>query len=255
MPYWITKFSVALLALFVCASPLYGQALRGVVRESGTARPVDNANVILISEVGDSVVTLLSGSDGTFLTSTPRWGSYIVSITRLGYLPLAAGPLRLVPGDTLRASFEMSPIAVEMEPLVVQTVATIMHLQDAGFYWRKRKGIGHFVEPEKIEERRDAARSVVDFLVGIPGVHLVGGRYPGEGRMVQMRRCGYPRVFVDDVLMFDPAWRTGPLEDVVSLDGVLAIEVFRGPSETPMRYSGAESACGAVLIWTDRRAR
>ncbi len=243
------------LALVAYSTDMSGQTLRGAVRESGTDRAVGNANIILINEIGDSVVTIRSGSDGAFLTSTAQWGSYIVSITRLGYLPLAAGPFRLVPGDTVRASFAMSPIAIEMEPLVVQTVATIMHLQDAGFYWRKRKGVGHFVEPEKIEQRRVAARSVVDFMVGIPGVHLVGGRTPGEGRMVQMRRCGYPRVFVDNVLMFDPTWRTGALEDVVSVDGILAIEVFRGPSEVPARYSGAESACGVVLIWTDRRAR
>jgi hypothetical protein len=31
---------------------------------------------------------------------------------------------------------------------------------------------------------------------------------------------------------------------------VAGIEVYRGPSEIPAEYQGADARCGAIVIWT-----
>ncbi len=40
------------------------------------------------------------------------------------------------------------------------------------------------------------------------------------------------------------------LSGVVRPEEVYAIEVYRTPSQIPIEYGGAESACGVLLIWT-----
>lgn len=38
----------------------------------------------------------------------------------------------------------------------------------------------------------------------------------------------------------------------VQPEDVHAIEVYRTPSEIPAQFGGAESACGVILVWTQR---
>jgi hypothetical protein len=34
---------------------------------------------------------------------------------------------------------------------------------------------------------------------------------------------------------------------------LLAVEVFRGPAETPARFTGPFASCGVIAIWTTQR--
>jgi hypothetical protein len=43
------------------------------------------------------------------------------------------------------------------------------------------------------------------------------------------------------------------IDDIVHVGAIEAMEVYRGPSQTPPRFAGGEMGCGVVVIWTQRR--
>lgn len=85
-----------------------------------------------------------------------------------------------------------------------------------------------------------------------------------------MMRRGNPTVYIDGTLVWPPATAvTGgcdagspnfgggradawpfPIENYVSIADIQAVEVFSGPSETPMEYNTTGASCGVILIWT-----
>jgi hypothetical protein len=44
----------------------------------------------------------------------------------------------------------------------------------------------------------------------------------------------------------------GAIDDLVHPSLVEGIEAYSGISQLPAQYSGSESACGVVLVWTRR---
>ncbi len=247
-------FAAGLVAAAFLPSHTRAQALRGTLSEWDSGRAVADAQVVLLGEEGDTAASSRSSQDGSFLVGTAGWGTFIVSITRMGYRPLAEGPVRLIPDDTVTVAYEMRPVAVALDPVVVRSVATLQYLQKSGFYDRQRRGFGHHLDPPAIENRQYSANYVSDLLVGIPGV-LVSGRAIRLTGMItgpDAPDCGGPRFYVDDVEVHleDGGW----IEDVVRPVDIRAIEVYRRPGETPIRYTGSDNCGGAILIWTRRGA-
>jgi hypothetical protein len=132
---------------------------------------------------------------------------------------------------------------------------------------RRRAGIGKFFTSDLL--RSQVHRPLSDVLSQTPGVRLV--RRPtrcGAGFAVATRgattpqpwmRCAtgdrfpvacYVSVFLDGISLYT----TGSIEPIdlnqFAVNGLEAIELYRGPSETPIQYQGTGSACGALLLWT-----
>jgi hypothetical protein len=127
------------------------------------------------------------------------------------------------------------------------------------------------MEREEIEERLGRVTYVEELLAGKMGVH-VGRDVPGSlGASLSFQRgpsfsggeCKWgPRVFVDGLVVetmphgaepegaANDAVQYTTLSEVVRPEEVYAIEVYRTPSQIPIQYSGPQSACGVMLIWT-----
>ena len=248
---------IASVAIAALPLPSPAQTIRGRIVETETGNAIALARIVMLGEEGDTVASGLSGNDGSFVVGAPEWGTYVLSITRLGYHPHVDGPLRLTPGDTVDVSYRLTPLAFRMDPVVVRSAATVLFLQRAGFYHRQRLGFGHHIEPEKIELRRDAARDIADLMVGIPGVRIFSAGAGSFGKSIRLTgmgslqdACRSPHFYVDGIRLF----AGGSIEDVVTPEAVEAIEIFRRPSEIPAQYGGVESGCGVILIWTRRGA-
>lgn len=227
--------------------PADATSLSGYVIDRLTREPLADVRVIV-----NDADTAQSRHDGTFGSGvTWRPATNRVRFERLGYQSLA---LDFAVRDTtlsLAVGLTLSPAAVELDPVEVVGEATDEHLRRAGFYERKRLGLGRFLGPEEIENRVHAARTWPELLVSMPGVVPVHfGMGPSFDPDVE---CKLPLVFVDGMrLLVDlPSDIYG--SGAVSLDDIAAIEVYRRPSEIPAQYGGAESGCGVVLIWTKRR--
>jgi outer membrane cobalamin receptor len=57
-------------------------------------------------------------------------------------------------------------------------------------------------------------------------------------------------VYVDGVQVQNSNPNLSQSLDSFPLSQVQAVEVYRGPAETPEAYKQAWSACGVILLWT-----
>jgi hypothetical protein len=247
----------------------------GTMTELETNRPLVGVWVTLVSDVGDSVARFWSDSAGKFLLTAPAPGPYYVAARRLGYAPQTLGPFQLRMGHAVEVEVPLRPLVVGLEPITVIGEAPVRFLTNVGFYERRARRPGVFLDREAIEKRA-AASAVGDLLRGMPGV-----RVDGHGR-IRLRYFGScdnqsPVVWIDGMRIPQGTakWidgeemfgRNSPLlenwQDFVEPSSIEAIEVYRGPSEVPVQYSAAGveklvssrryrnvgSACGVILIW------
>ncbi len=237
-----------------------GQTVRGTIGEWMSDVAVERCRVVLLNEQEEEVAESLTDENGHFIMHAPTPGIYVLSATRIGYHPLAEGPVTLHPNDTVEVAYVARPVAVTLAPITVRTVRVIRYLENAGFYQRQRSRPGVFLGPSEIEERMYRASRVTDLLYGIPGLTVLsapGGSFGTTVRLrgiASMHGCPAPQIYVDGRLAYDPHWdQYVSLDELVDRYSINAVEVYRGPAETPAQYGGAESACGVLLIWTGNR--
>ena len=227
------------------------QVVRGTVADSATSRLLEGCWASLLNSDGQIVDRVLTDSAGQFVLTAPKAGDHAVRFERLGYRPVRSEPFALDARSEVSLSVFLPLGAVGLEPVTVTAApdAAARHLERVGYF-----------------ERRKRARDLTDVLRAIPGVSQValGGGSSLNTRafrlrgMESMAPCRMPLVYLDGmrVAANDPGTSWGALvrelNAVVYPEHLLAIEVYRGPSEVPTAYGGAESGCGVILIWTRR---
>jgi hypothetical protein len=215
-------------------------ALVGWVRDTAGS-PIVGADVDIQS-------TRLRGrtdSTGLFHVGSLDAGRTRITIRRLGYEP---------------ASFEFTLHASGVDSLAV-TMQESAHRLDAvrtdatterrnsdldGFYKRRSHGSGVFITREDIERHHTNVLS--ETLREVPGLRIVGSagragiRFPSSNS--QRHDCP-PQYWLDGRRMSGAEIDDFPATDVE------AMELYAGPSTTPMQFSqGSIITCGTVVIWT-----
>jgi len=269
----ITPGALALLAVCILlpagSSVTHGQVVRGTVADSATSVLLPGCWAALLNRDGQVVDRVLTDSAGQFVLTAPRAGDHTVRFERLGYRTIRSEPFPLDAGSEIRLSVFLPPGAVGLEAVTVTAApdAAARHLERVGYFERRGTGQGVFLDGPELEERRQRVRDFADVLRAIPGVSQValGGGSSLNTRAFRLRgmdsmarSCRMPLVYLDGMLVAanDPgaSWDAlvRELNSVVYPEHLLAIEVYRGPSEVPTAYAGAESGCGVILIWTRR---
>lgn len=236
-------------AALLAAVPASAQRVDGRLIERSTARPVPEATVALLTPAGRIVANTRSDTAGAFTIAVPRAGAYHLRAQRLGFQTVTSGGFEVSPGEELQVDFTMSTGPVQLEPLTITSRAEpprVAHLETAGFYSRERLSPGTFLRRDAIRKGRNMSMS--DVLSRLPGARrgTVRGRSVITiGRSANGRACP-PSVFIDG----QPLMMTDFIDDLVHLESVEAVEVYRGPSETPARFNSMERGCGVVVVWT-----
>jgi len=208
----------------------------------------------------------------------PRGSGGLVRVRRIGYRPVLIrfdgdwiGVIVLQAGSVVLPDLEVT--ARWAKP--ARYAATSRY---DGFFDRRRRGFGLFVDRGEIE-RRGSLR-VAELLVGKAGVR-VDLRPPGEGTIVSFARCNeFPpkiNVYIDGRKQYSSENSTtgsasplaimsrpvsdgelaqrerirgavGELLERIDPGGVEMIEIFRGASELPGEFN--DGNCGAIVIWT-----
>jgi 5-hydroxyisourate hydrolase-like protein (transthyretin family) len=231
--------------------------LVGRVVDAGSGRPLPEVAVTLV-ETGERQVTD-PGGRFRFSRSTP--GRYGISVERLGYASRVR-TVELRDGEALSVTLGISPDPIPLEGVEVEVESRSLALSDAGFYDRRRQGVGTFLGPEDLAPYRagrisDAVRDVPGVRITaapgfnqyVPGVVLRGGR---QGRRSSEGGCG-PLLYIDDV----PIGQTpgsGPLilDDYLDPQAVAGMEVYQSAAEVPLRYDAPGAGCGVIVAWTGR---
>ena len=235
---------LALAALAAGGAPLHAQAVLGRAVDDNTGAPVSWAEMVLLGEEGDTVETVVADSTGWFLFHPHGPGPYQLRASRIGYRTATVGEVALKrPFESLTVEVRMATEAVVLEPLRVVAEPRDRRLEAAGFYRRQRYEHGVFLTPLQIEARQPVFTK--DLFRGIPNVSVydvIGGEVIWLGRV----GCP-PAVYVQGHRRMEPG-----VMPPIDPSGIRAIEIYRGPSQTPVEYGGADqygTSCGAVLFW------
>jgi len=151
--------------------------------------------------------------------------------------------------------------AYRIPGLVVEASAEPVHIA-FGFNERKRLGFGHQIDRAEIEDRDVPYPR--DLLHTVPGIILKSTRSVDGGFtwMIESARAANTgdcrvQVYANGVRMSSSsATDSGILDDLLRVPAgdIEAVEVYRGPAETPEIYGGSTARCGVVAIW-HRRGR
>jgi hypothetical protein len=247
---WIPLFSV-LLPLTASAQVIQGRAL-----EADGDKPVADV-VVRIEADGRQLAQAVTDSTGRFTLRATTGGMFRLSTSHFAFAPVQAD-VEVGSGAMVEVILRLSsqPMELPAIEIVARGRAPDIFLERAGFYERRAAGFGVFRTPEDVERRRLFAAS--DLFQSISGVRL---DYVGlQGKDIRMTRgdapnCS-PRIFIDRVI----ARRGGrsasrgdaPLDALVPPQDILAVEIYRGPSEVPVEFSANDVTCGVVIIWTKR---
>ena len=242
---------VAALGLGIAASrgfPLEAQAqahavppqggISGQVVNQQSRAPVSGATVNLIG----TRLRTATDSAGRFSQSSLGAGTYILEVRAIGY-GVTSWVLRLADGETVDYVFEIEPLGVDLEPIVVEGPPGYFQRRMLEFEERRRAGRGVFITRDQIAASH--ATTMVDLLRGIPGVRL---NCRSGVCTAQMTRTAHGVCAADWVVDGMPA--TVSSTPHLPVVGIVAVEIYRSPSEAPAEFLKADSQCGVIAIWT-----
>ena len=218
------------------ASPHAG--ISGQVVNQQSRVPVSGA---LVNLIGTRLRTA-TDSAGRFSQASLGAGTYILEVRAIGY-GVTSWVLRLADGETVDYMFELEPLGVDLDPIVVEGRPGYFQRRMQEFEERRRGGRGIFITREQIETTH--AATVADLLRGVPGVRL---NCRSGLCNAQMTRTAHGVCNADWVIDGAPASMSStPHLPVV---GIVAVEIYRSPSEAPAEFLKSDSQCGVIAIWT-----
>jgi hypothetical protein len=232
----------------------------------------------------DAPSAVLCDSAGQFRLAGLSREVATFEVRRLGYVP-GRFTVTLVPGEDLRVTVELAPIATTLQPINVTAEpasAFTPWVAEHGFYDRMRGVVsGIFITPEEWEALKPYR--VTDALSNRPGIMLTytgGGTHKEPIAVVYGRNGCLLNVFVDGleirgVYDIQPDTRRGgvsfygasPIANVgggssrpapvtgLGIDAfiqpweIAAIEVYPSGPQTPSEFR-TTNECGAIAIWT-----
>jgi hypothetical protein len=214
----------------------------GQVVSQATQAGIPAAVATLTSADSGSAVHLTATADssGRFAFRDLIPGTYRLEIRAVGYTE-GAWRLRLASGRQFAHTFDLEPLSVKLPPLVVEG-----QRRPAGRlvdFERRRSGkMGYFITTQDID--RLNASDLMDVLGTVRGVALECSAGVCIPRMARSQPGCEPQYFIDGAEASPYFARSTPPHDIVGL------EVYRGPSELPAEFTGTNSGCGVIVIWT-----
>lgn len=206
---------------------------------------------------------------GTYVLVAPGGGVVRLFVRAVGFYAVGRNML-LVANDTVTSDFALDPVAQQLDSLSVEVTGPAVRGKMAAFEERRRMGVGRFFTRAMLAEREHS--TVSDVLRMTPGLRLIrrpsvcGGGFSvgtGRGGVVQgesWMKCGpgrvpiepacYFAIYLDGSRYWVPGSREPPDINQFQIHGIQAMEVYRGPAETPIQYQATNMNCGLVMLWT-----
>jgi hypothetical protein len=214
----------------------------------------------------------LSDAAGHFRFDQVQPGNVSLVVKRLGFAPESAS-FPVLPDDDLELLIELEEVAQPLDTVSIKAAEVpIARAKLAGFYERRRVGIGKFIDASVIE--KEQTRHLADLITSMtPGSKVVRAKrgfisWIATNRDSGVRPSGvimdpvdralgadpyacYPDVYIDGakVYGFGSGARLFDINSIGTAD-VAAIEFYVGSARVPVQYNSSGSACGVLLIWT-----
>lgn len=247
------------------SAPLAAQAaLRGIVVEEETNRPLAGVTVMLDRTFQQTV----TDESGRFVLTDLPLGVRTVLFRSIGHIPLRL-QVTLTQGDTTRADVALMSDPLRLDSLVVTAPSTArVNPRLVEFEERRRMGFGFFLDSAQL--RRMEARRFSEVLREAPGIRIIpfqdaSGAAITEFRAASVRRSGpnnepcFITVYLDGIAIYRSGGIGGagfgkPPDfsrdfQIMNFD---AVEVYASAAEVPVEYAGRSADCGVILMWTKR---
>lgn len=200
--------------------------------------PIRDAHVALLGTARRTA----ADTDGLFTVASLPAGTYVLQVRADGY-EVTSWIVPIEEGQVLEQAFELPLIVDTLTPIIVEGRRSFFQQRMQEFNERRETRRGVFVTEEEI--RFTKAATLVDVLRGIPGVRI-------SCRMVncvvEMTRSARGVCRADWVVDGFPATESSTPH--LPTVGVVAMEVYRSPGETPPQFLRTDSQCGVIVIWT-----
>jgi len=239
--------AVVFAALLCAPAGLAAQTLAGRVLDALSRQPLREVELNLMQ--GDRVVgATVSDTLGRFSINAPGRGRFRLQGKRLGYADALSDYVEIAADERISAELLMSSTPVKVATLTVSATRNA-YLDSQGFYARQTAGHGDFMTGDQIQRRNP--QTIADLLRGLRGIKIQRVSYNNEVYFAGAN-C-YPTIVVDGQTLRWGGRSLGasqPLEDLVRIAHIDAIEAYRGGSGAPTEYIGPNAGCGVILIWT-----
>lgn len=253
---WTARVLACAAALCAGTSSARGQdvtRLYGVVTNLNGV-PVARAEVI----IEGTPYRATTNDSGVYRIEIAPVGRVHVIVRRVGFEPADERPT-LRAGAGLQLDFELKGLPELLDSVMVREAGGNGRMAD--FWARRLIGVGAFITREDIDRRHPARSS--DLLRMVTGVRVVAGESGFDRPFITMGRNAVTanrasrngmtlgsdcRVayYVDG--SYVPAG-TFHMDDISPLM-LEAVEVYRGPAETPAKLRQRDTACGLIMLWT-----
>lgn len=262
---WIAALMVALSpGVAMAQAPT---ALEGLVVDALSGGPVAQALVIAIDEAGDTLFQSQTSSLGAFFIPPQRPSArFRIVVDALGFNRQVAD---FIAGDedpkywTIR----LDPQPVSAEGFVVEVEQQTMALRRVGFYERRERTRGVFID--QVEFEKTTAPTLGDMLRRASGISVTPqgepfssrgmGNFNAMGQNSSTSGACLPAVYVDDVLIRKGAQPASWERNQQSLEVIApppsqleGMEFYHGTTSVPPAYAGIEARCGVLVLWTRR---
>jgi hypothetical protein len=190
-----------------------------------------------------------------FFTLAP--GRHKLVARRIGFEPEELR-VTLEDGRHKQVDFELKGVPEQLDSVMIREAGGTGRMAD--FWARRMVGIGAFLTRQEIEKRRPQAAS--DLLRTVTGVKVIMGEggfdrpviYMGRNPVVSRNRTGVQSLGGDCKITYyvDGHYVPSGTFHMDDLSPLLleAVEVYRGPAETPARFRQRDTACGVIALWT-----
>lgn len=241
------RLALGAMAVGIVAAPrvVFAQAktstLVGWIRDAG-GHPLTNADVT----IGSMNALARTDSTGRFILRDLDAQKVEVMIRRLGF-DAETFDFTLHAGQVDSVAVQMQQNAQLLDEM--RTNAALSHrfytLEE--FYKRRDRGGGAFLTRAEIEQHHTTV--LTEVLREVPGIRIVrAGRNGKNGgvRFQSARANCPPELWIDGQRAHNTE-----VDDIIATD-VEAMELYPGPSTTPMEFSQQSSSynCGTIVIWT-----
>jgi hypothetical protein len=237
----LAMVGAALLALHGSAHAQRGRSLLLLTVRDEQGHPLPHALVT----VGGTDLRESSNDQGEVRIAGVPSGNRLVEVSRVGYRFTRLGLDFVGQRDTVQREVRMATAPIELDGIVATSWGRSMALVRNGFYDRQRRGLGAFMDAERLAWVRpfrtaDAFRYMRGFAV-VPVGH--GTQFT----VVSTRGYCEPRVYLDGAPVGASA---ADALDMVPPQDLQGIEAYNGVGTIPAEYDPTGRACAVVLLWT-----
>lgn len=243
----------------------------GTVREDSTGRALPGVEI----QIEGAKQRALTDSAGRYALEIAT-GNRVVSFRLPGYQPLRMRVI--VKRDSVNADATLvRAFATQLEAVRVNAPQRTMGIGRDGFAERRAMGFGKFVDSTVLRKKEGSRLS--DVLRELTGVRMLEWRDPNSS-VAEMRAISpireppqaytmssgapYPQrppcwvsVFFNGAPVYrsDVSRGSGRPPDLArdfTVSSLESIEYYKGASDTPQQFGGANADCGALVLWSRR---